>query len=515
MQYFRQSVSRQVCHLCVAAALAAGLGRAATVHAQVALPHVSMPPQSQVPLVQKTPPVPLVAPLSQALPTLQAPTLPQVQQLPQIQTLPPVQQIQQVLKLPQLPAVQQPGQLPQAPALATDVVRLPGAVAGDAVSNPVPLEQLRAATVRNLLRLHADVLEADPTGEPVRRQELLLVSPPAAALDAALAQGFVVLRDRGLPALDLRQVVVRPPPGVSTAQALALLRALGPQVDADFNHIYTPSGEVGRRAAQSPRTHPATARRVGLVDGGLDRQHPALRASAVQTWGCDGASKPSPHGTAVASLLVGRDAAFSGALPGARVFAADIYCGQPAGGAAETIASALAWLAREGVAVVNVSLVGPANRLLERVVQAMYRKGFLLVAAVGNDGPAAPPLYPAAYAGVVGVTAVSSQRRVLPEAAQGPQVMFAAPGADLAAADGNGGYTRVRGTSFAAPLVAGLLAQSLSSPDPVAAAKALTRLSTRAVDLGAPGRDPVFGLGLVGEGLVRPAMDTPRDTPSR
>ncbi|MDO8457918.1 MAG: S8 family serine peptidase [Burkholderiaceae bacterium] len=513
MNLFRQSVSRQVYRLCWTAALVAGLGHAMPAHAQLGLPHVNVAPAPVAPL-PKTPQVPLVTPLPQTLPTPQLPSLPQVQQIPLIQSVPQVQPIQQIMKLPQLPDIQQPIQLPQTPALGTDATLLPNAVTAagaDALaSSPVPLAQLRATTVRNLLRQHADVLEADPSGEPVRRQELLLLSPPATVLDAALAQGFVVLRDRTLPALDLRQVVVRPPAGVTTAQALALLRALGPQVDADFNHIYTPGGEVGARAPVAKPIHPAAARRIGLVDGGLDREHPALRASAVQVWGCDGVPSPSPHGTAVASLLVGRDAAFAGELAGARLFAADIYCGQPAGGAAETIALALAWLAQEGVAVVNISLVGPSNRLLERAVQAMNRKGFLLVAAVGNDGPAAPPLYPAAYAGVVGVTAVSSQRRVLPEAAQGPQVMFAAPGADLVAADASGGYTRVRGTSFAAPLVAGLLAQSLSSPNPAAAGKALARLATSAVDLGAPGWDPVFGLGLVGEGQVRPATDAQR-----
>lgn len=522
MIFLRQSVSRQTCHLCFNAALVGCLGHAVPAHAQLGLPHVSVVPTPVAPL-PKTPQVPLVTQVPQTLSTPQPPSLPPVQQLPrtpavpQVQQLPLIQtvpQVQQVLKLPQTSGLQQPVQLPPAQTLGTDATRLPsavGAAAADALaSGPVPLEQVRATTVRTLLRLHADVLEADPAGEPVRRQELLLVSPPSAVLDAALAQGFVVLRDVALPELDLRQVVVRPPAGVTTAQALALLRALGPQVDADFNHIYTPSGAVGARAPVTQPVRAAAARRIGLVDGGLDREHPALRANAVHVWGCDGVPSPSPHGTAVASLLVGRDAAFAGVLPGARLFAADIYCGQPAGGAAETIALALAWLAQEGVAVVNISLVGPSNRLLERAVQAMYRKGFLLVAAVGNDGPAAPPLYPAAYAGVVGVTAVSSQRRALPEAAQGAQVMFAAPGADLAAADASGGYTRVRGTSFAAPLVAGLLAQSLGSPHPAAAAKALARLAASAVDLGAPGWDPVFGLGLVGEVLVRPATDSQR-----
>jgi len=189
-------------------------------------------------------------------------------------------------------------------------------------------------------------------------------------------------------------------------------------------------------------------------------------------------------------------------LPGATLYAADVYCGQPVGGSAERVAQALAWMARERVPVVNVSLVGPTNRLLEQAVHALAGRGQLVVAAVGNDGPAAPPLYPAAYPDAVGVTGVTSRRRVLPEAAQGPQVQFAAPGADLAVAgSSDGGYGTARGTSFAAPVVAGLLAAQLISPDPGAARAAVQALARQAMDLGASGRDPVFGWGLVGETL--------------
>jgi len=83
-------------------------------------------------------------------------------------------------------------------------------------------------------------------------------------------------------------------------------------------------------------------------------------------------------------------------------------------------------------------------------------------------------------------------------------VMLAAPGSDLAVARPGGGYVVARGTSFAAPVVAGLLAEALREPDPHQADAALTRLSARAVDLGAPGRDPVFGLGCVGEAARTP-----------
>jgi subtilisin family serine protease len=196
---------------------------------------------------------------------------------------------------------------------------------------------------------------------------------------------------------------------------------------------------------------------------------------------------------------VGRDRGFAGALEKAELFAADVYCDKPDGGSAEEVVRALAWMARERVAVVNVSLVGPQNRLLEQGVAALVKRGHLLVAAVGNDGPAAPPLYPAAYAGVVGVTGVNPNRRVLPEAGQGPQVMWAAPGADMAVARSGGGYGIARGTSFAAPLVAGLLAAALREPDAARAAVAVEQLAASAVDLGTPGRRP--GRGLVAEDL--------------
>ena len=78
----------------------------------------------------------------------------------------------------------------------------------------------------------------------------------------------------------------------------------------------------------------------------------------------------------------------------------------PSGGSIDAILGALGWMAREHVPVVNISLVGPPNTLLENVTRAMVARGHLLVAAVGNDGPAAKPLYPAAYPGVIGVTGV-------------------------------------------------------------------------------------------------------------
>jgi subtilisin family serine protease len=117
--------------------------------------------------------------------------------------------------------------------------------------------------------------------------------------------------------------------------------------------------------------------------------------------------------------------------------------------------------------VINISLVGPPNMLVQRAIQIVRSRGIQIVAAVGNDGPAAPPQYPASYPGVIAVTAVDGGGRALPEAGKAAHVDFAAPGADMAAALPGNGYTRVRGTSFAAPLAA---ARLLAAGTPVALA---------------------------------------------
>ncbi|MBK0393698.1 S8 family serine peptidase [Ramlibacter algicola] len=361
----------------------------------------------------------------------------------------------------------------------------------------LPEEAHRAARILDLRRQRPDVIELDPRGNAIRRAELLWLSPAPQALARARQAGFVVLQDTTLAELDVREVLLRAPGGLGTGDAAEQLRALDPQAPVDFNHLYVPgaSGTGTGDAQLAPASGAGGALRIGLIDSGVDAQHPALRSSSVQAWGCDGRRVPADHGTAVASLLAGLQ---GGVQPGAALLAADVYCGDPAGASAEAVARAIAWLLRERVPVVNISLVGPPNRLLELAVAAAVRRGHLLVAAVGNDGPAAAPLYPAAYAGVVAVTAVNAAHRALPEAGQGVHVAFAARG-DLLAAKPGGGLAPVRGTSYATPIVAGRLAALLREPSPDAASAAVVGLAREAIDLGARGRDPVFGFGLVGD----------------
>lgn len=386
--------------------------------------------------------------------------------------------------------------------LAGDTLRDTGSRLGSLRELPV-LRDVRLDQVATLLRKHRDVLEADPRGAPAVRREILAWSPGKAGLEAARAAGLTVLRENRLDGLDEAMVVLGVPEQADTATVLEQLRARDPDGSYDFNHIYTGGGATGEPAAPKAGSGPARAAgsvSVGLVDGGVDASHDVFRGAAIRRWGCGDAPQPDPHGTAVAALMVGQSPEFRGVAPRATLYAADIYCASPTGGSADRIAGALAWLAREQVGVINLSIVGPPNQTLARVVGAMLKRGHLLVAAVGNDGPAAPPLYPASYPGVVGVSAVDKRGRVLPEAGRGPQVMFAAPGNNMVSASvGEPAFRQVRGTSFAAPIVAAMLAGSLAHPDQSGAALALAALARLAAKTGGGVASNETGLGIVGQ----------------
>lgn len=362
--------------------------------------------------------------------------------------------------------------------------------------------------LRGLIRSSDGALEADPQGWPVVRGEIVAIGLSDTARAQALSQGYVVVREERLEALDLTTLVLAPPRGVSLARAVERLGRADPDAEVGFNHIYSPAGDVmdsttSPAAATSSIQTGGSSGTIGLIDTGVMATHPALVSSRVTQRGFAGPARIGAHGTAVASLLTGRSGAFNGAAPGTSLLVADVYGGSASGGAATSLAQALAWMVENGVPVVNISLVGPRNPLVQAAVARSQARGLVLVAAVGNDGPAAAPLFPAGYPGVIGVTAVNARGRVLPEAGRGPQVDLTAQGADMAAAGMDGGYVTVRGTSFAAPLVAGLMARDTPGrPGRDRGTAAMQSISATTRDLGARGRDDVYGAGWVGPGLA-------------
>ncbi|HYW13589.1 MAG TPA: S8 family serine peptidase [Longimicrobium sp.] len=167
--------------------------------------------------------------------------------------------------------------------------------------------------------------------------------------------------------------------------------------------------------------------------------------------------------------------------------------------------------AASGARIINLSLGGPNDSpVMRNAVVAAVGTGALVVVAAGNDNTSAPA-YPAAYPEVLTVSAVGPNRTRAGYSNWGPNVDIAAPGGDQNAGGywagvastqwdfttGRPTYNLIHGTSMAAPHVAGAAALLLAQDPSLTAVQLRERLMTYAVDLGAPGPDPVFGAGLL------------------
>jgi hypothetical protein len=328
------------------------------------------------------------------------------------------------------------------------------------------------------------------------RPEIVAIDLPASSLPALERRGYRVLERDALAAIGTTIFRLRLPRRVSVATARQTLIAAGARM-ADANTLYY-RPQMARCRGRACRDWPARdatapvcrgTPTIGIVDTRVATDHPALLGQAIEVITlrrqAQRASR-ADHGTAIAALLVGAIASDTpGIIPGARLIAADPYHRAGGGDRADAyaIARAIDVLVARRPAVINLSLAGPANDVLKLAVTAGIDGGIPIVAAAGNNGPSAPPLYPAGYEQVTAVTAVDPDGKPYRRAARGAHIDFAAPGVGIAVAAPRG-KTRVSGTSFAAPFVAAAYA---ADRDP----------AQLAGDLGEPGRDAVFGFGLL------------------
>lgn len=359
------------------------------------------------------------------------------------------------------------------------------------------LPAIRLDRLQRLVRAHRGVIEFDDQRNPAVSGVLILMGASSGDVAKAEQAGFAVIEREMIEGINIELVRLAVPKGQPLGKALKFLRRQLPAADISADNLYLPSGPplpvaigVTQIASQA-----VAKSAIGMIDGGI-AAHPALAGRIEMHGFARGAPSPSSHGTAIASLLIG-SGAVRGAAPGVALLAADVYGNDPAGGNATAIARALGWFVQRAVPVATISLVGPANPLLGKAIASAQAKGLIIVAAVGNDGPAAPPSYPASYAGVIAVTGVDRRGRALPEASRALHLDYAAPGADMLAAAPGGKTVRVRGTSYAAPLVAARLARHYTAPVPARRAAAMKALDSQARDLGAKGTDNVYGRGLI------------------
>ncbi len=369
--------------------------------------------------------------------------------------------------------------------------------------------------------------QRSPTPPPPLFAEDEIVSLDLSDEDAArlISEGYVVLTENTLTGFeDARIRRFEIPSGVTIVDAVNRVRTLPSGAATDLNHFYRTGQSTDGTAAQPaicdglhcgghqlvnwPSDHDALEACfddvvIGMIDTGLNAGHETFDGASLSVHRLSpDQMEPSSavHGTAVAAVLIGSPQSRSpGLLPGARLVAVDTF--HRAGGDERSdlysLLNGLSFLAEEGVGVINLSLAGPANALLERAVTDLANAGIVTVAATGNAGARAAPLYPAAYEDVIAVTAVDRRAAIYRRAVQGTHVEFSAPGVEVWTAASIKGARPKTGTSFATPFVTGAVALVLSTLDDPTVSAVRSRLVATSRDLGDAGHDPVYGHGLI------------------
>jgi type VII secretion-associated serine protease mycosin len=268
---------------------------------------------------------------------------------------------------------------------------------------------------------------------------------------------------------------------------------------------------------------------VAVLDSGVDANHPDLAGQVLPGYdlvdgSTDGRVDPVGHGTTVAALIAGQrdEAGVVGLAPDAKILPVRVLDSHNRYDDASVVARGLRWAVDHGATVVNLSLGGLAQSdVLAGALAYAAEKDVVVIACTGNlaqsAGGSAQVWYPAREPGVVAVTGLrgrtasqgsgagwldkqgtteSSGDDLWSGSLTGPETVLSAPAVNLVGAR-PGGYWRVQGTSFAAPLVTGAAALVRAKHPGLSAANVINRLIGTAADLGVPGRDDRYGYGLV------------------
>jgi subtilisin family serine protease len=236
---------------------------------------------------------------------------------------------------------------------------------------------------------------------------------------------------------------------------------------------------------------------VAVIDSGIDVKHPELANTIADSFDALGSKEgPHVHGTGVAGAIASH-ARLMGSAPAARILAIRAF-GKALSGAESTsfvILKGLDYAATHGAQIINMSFAGPKDVLIERGILALAAKGVVMVAAAGNAGAKSPPLYPAANANVIAVSATDAQDKLFAASNRGGYIAIAAPGVDIFLPAPDEKYQMTSGTSFSAAYISGLAALMLERNPALKPEELRAILMKTAHDLGSPGRDDLFGAG--------------------
>lgn len=239
---------------------------------------------------------------------------------------------------------------------------------------------------------------------------------------------------------------------------------------------------------------------LAIVDSAVDAAHPEFTGAALEAFDVRDTdeARSDPHGTSIAGVIAARGT-LTGIAPEARILAIASFAPDAEGrirGSTWSVAKALDLAHSNGARLLNLSFAGPADPLVERSLRGAARRQMIAVAASGNEGPDAAPLYPAAYPSVMAVTATDASDGLYPQASGGSHVALAAPGVEIVTVAPGEAFGVASGTSLATAHVTGLAALLLSADPSLDPQRLSDILEGAASDLGEPGRDPRFGFGL-------------------
>jgi len=207
---------------------------------------------------------------------------------------------------------------------------------------------------------------------------------------------------------------------------------------------------------------------IAVIDTGVDWNHPDLigRIAKIQNFvdGGDAHFNDESHGTAVTGVIAARannGVGIYGVAPDSSVTAlkACWYASPDSAKAAcasWTLAKAIDFAINAGSRIINLSLSGPPDELLKRLLDAAFKKGVIVVAAAAEDKP--QPGFPASLPTVIPVISSDARRQVARPAWLSQLLPIAAPGVDILTTAPHAGYNFLSGSSLATAHVTGVVA---------------------------------------------------------
>ncbi len=322
------------------------------------------------------------------------------------------------------------------------------------------------------------ILKQTHKAEDIEPDEILAASDDMASAKALSKRlqtaGYHIRRRIRLDNLGLVLSVFKVPEGKTVSQHLKELHQAMPDLWTDYNRHYFLQSQRGNNLSNSIYSLPWSTTQncgkelsIGMLDTTVDANISGTGGRLIQqSFLSHGVSvADNTHGTAVAALLAGKsNKVFSGLLPQVRLYSAAVFqtYADRTFSKSETILKGLNWLTGKHVRVINISMGGRRNLLVELALRQLMAQGVIIVAAAGNNGPDSSPVYPAAQPGVIAVTAVDIFGNRYYQANTGDYIDFAAYGVDIPLPATDNRMVFRSGTSFAAPFASARLLLLLS-----------------------------------------------------